>query len=434
MNAAASGLIDAIKASYNGEGVPTGTDWDFIPSGATSWFKWGSGGVNSWGSLCGVPNACAAILNLMNLNTAAWVDQIMYHYCQTELPIQGSEGVRALYDSDPIPLSWGKVPVPDADVPAYTTSGSPLCHVSVSKWAYAAGMDMGEPTPYGTAYKTDRCAKVAAAGAAFTAQLLNGLVSGLGMLEPTATCYSCHQPHPTVGPAQQGKMDCIECHNPHVTSDPIPLTPLVPPTVGLTSQAVTNLNVSFTDNSTDNNGQPQGSLVITANWGDGQVSNGAGGGSFSHDYTSPGKYTIIHTVKDLGNRYASEMILVTVSADTTTQKYSITINVKDNTGAAIPGATVYLKQKKGSDWKQIMYGYTDASGSKTFDNLLAGTTLYKAVVYKSGVDFNGAKTGTQTKVNFDDTNPATAPITLSGNATITVTQGAVGLPPSITVA
>jgi len=212
MNAAASSLIEAIKASYNGVGVPTGTDWDFIPSGATSWYKYGAGGINSWGSLCGVPNACIAILNLMNLNNATFVDQIMFHYCQTEFPIRG---LHDLYLSDPNPSSWSKVPVPDEDCPAYTTANSPLCHVSVSKWAYAAGMDMSQPTPYGTAYKTDRCAKVAAAGAAFTAELLNGAISSLTMPALTNDCYSCHQPHLTsggAGPAQQGKMDCRECH------------------------------------------------------------------------------------------------------------------------------------------------------------------------------------------------------------------------------
>jgi predicted CXXCH cytochrome family protein len=211
MNAAASSLIEAIKASFGG--VPTGTDWDYIPSGATSWYKYGSGGINSWGSLCGVPNGCIAVLNLMNLNTATFVDQIMYYYCQTEFPVRG---LHDLYLSDPDPSSWAREPMPDDDVLAYTVANSPLCHASVSKWAYAAGVDMSAPgTTAGTAHKTDRCAKVAAAGAAFTAELLNGAISNLTMPYLTASCYSCHQTHLTsggAGPAQQGKMDCRECH------------------------------------------------------------------------------------------------------------------------------------------------------------------------------------------------------------------------------
>jgi hypothetical protein len=216
MNAAASGLIEAIKYALGSDPYtyppgPNGTDWDIVPTGGTSWYKYGAGGVNSWGTLCGVPNGCIAVLNLMNLNSSTFVDQIMFYYCQTEFP---PRGLRDLM-SDPQygwDTSFGPVPLADDEVLAYTTANSPLCHTSVSKWAYAAGVDMSAATPYATAHKTDRCAKVAAAGAAFTAELLNGAVSNLTMPGLTAQCYNCHQPHPSLGPAQQGKMDCQECH------------------------------------------------------------------------------------------------------------------------------------------------------------------------------------------------------------------------------
>jgi hypothetical protein len=216
MNAAASSLIEAIKYAFGSDPYtyppgPNGTDWDIVPTGGTSWYKYGAGGVNSWGTLCGVPNGCIAVLNLMNLNTATFVDQILLHYCQTEFPCRGLRDLM----SDPTygwDTSFGPVPLADDEVLAYTIANSPLCHASVSKWAYAAGVDMSAPTPYATAHKTDRCAKVAAAGAAFTAELLNGVISDLTMPALTAECYSCHQPHPSLGPAQQGKMDCLECH------------------------------------------------------------------------------------------------------------------------------------------------------------------------------------------------------------------------------
>jgi hypothetical protein len=217
MYAAASSLIEAIKASYNGVGVPTGTDWDYIPSG--DWYKYGSGGISSWGTLCGVPNGCIAVLNLMNLHST-FAEQILYHYCQTEFPLRG---LHDLYLSDPDPSSWSREPMPDEDVLAYTTANSPLCHASVSKWAYAAGVDMGAPgTTTGTAHKTDRCAKVVAEVTSFVAGLLNGVTSGLVMADDTAACYTCHQTHPSIGPAQQGKMDCGECHTdnrPHIASN-----------------------------------------------------------------------------------------------------------------------------------------------------------------------------------------------------------------------
>jgi len=216
MNAVASGLIEAIKYAFGSDPYtyppgPNGTDWDIVPSGLTSWYKYGGGGVNSWGSLCGVPNAAIAILNLMNLNSATFCDQIMYYVCQTEFPCRGLRDLM----SDPTygwDTSFAPVPMADDEVLAYTTSNSPLCHASVSKWAYAAGVSMTATTPYATAHKTDRCAKVCADVAAFTAGLLNGAISSLTMPELTADCYSCHQTGSTLAPAQQGKMDCQECH------------------------------------------------------------------------------------------------------------------------------------------------------------------------------------------------------------------------------
>jgi hypothetical protein len=212
MNAAASSLIEAIKA------VSPGTDWDFIPSGATSWFKYGSGGVNSWGSLCGVPNGCIAVLNLMNWHSS-FADQIMFYASQAEFPIRG---LHDLWVADG-GTGWAREPMPDEDVLAYTVANSPLCHASVSKWAYAAGVNMTAPgTTTGTAHKTDRCAKVAAGVAAFTAGLINGATSSLTMPDITADCYSCHYTGSPYAPAQQGKMDCGACHTdfrPHTNVD-----------------------------------------------------------------------------------------------------------------------------------------------------------------------------------------------------------------------
>jgi hypothetical protein len=224
MNAAASGLIEAIKYAFGSDPYtyppgPNGSDWDYIPSGATSWYKYGSGGVSSWGSLCGVPNGCIAVLNLMNWHST-FAEQIMLYSCQTEFPLKG---LHDIYLSDPWqtdntqPDYLGPEPMPDDEVLAYTTALSPLCHVSVSKWAYAAGVDLSEPNTYGTAHKTDRCAKVAASVASFTAGLINdGITSPLTLPTQTNACISCHPTHSATlfFAAQQGKMDCMECHIP----------------------------------------------------------------------------------------------------------------------------------------------------------------------------------------------------------------------------
>jgi hypothetical protein len=412
MNAAASSLIEAIKYSFNpSDPSNTGTDWDSIPCGATSWFKYGSGGVSSWGSLCGVPNGCVAVLNLMNIHST-YADKVMYYACQTEFPIKG---LHDLWVADG-GTGWSKEPVPDGEVLAYVIPGSPLCHVSVSKWADEAGVSLTTATSYSTAHKTDRCAKVAAGIAAFTAELINGVTSSLTMPSATAACITCHST--STVPAQQGKMDCATCHDnlrPHIEGTDNP------PSAHYDNLAQTGLGVSFDDISDDNNTRPRTSLTITVNWGDGKVSSGKGGDPFSHTYKSAGKYIVLHTAKDQGNLYASEAFDVKVPEENAQDKYSITVNVvEDDDSTPVVGATIYLKQKKvGGRWKQIMYGYTDADGEKVFENLLAGDTEYIVAVYKSSMDFYGNKKGKQSKVKMNLSDA----FKLECDRTVTLTQG-----------
>ena len=290
----------------------------------------------------------------------------------------------------------------------------------------AAGVSMTEATPYNTAHKTDRCAKVAAGIAAFTAELLNEYIAtsphtvptDYSMPDATATCIGCHYTGSV--PAQQGKMDCETCHTdarPHTEATSLP------PTASHDSLVQTDLNVTFDDTSVDNNGRPAGSLTITVHWGDGQVSTGVDGGTFTHTYVLDGKYTVLHTTRDLGGVYGSETFDVSVPDEAAEEKHSITVNVVEDDGSTpVPGATIYLKQRKsGHNWKQIMYGYTDDDGNKTFENLLAGDTEYKVVVYKSDMDFNGHKKGKQSKVKFEQVGESA--FTLDSDKTITVQQG-----------
>jgi hypothetical protein len=204
MNAAASSLMEAIKYSFNDtDPSSTGTVWDYIPSGTFSWYTFGSGGLNSWGSLCGIPNGCAAVLNLMN--KTSYADQVMYYFSQTEFPITGLWNLWNLNHT-----GWTSVPLPDSEVLAYTTSNSPLCHVSISKWAYAAGVTLTAASSGGIVHKKDRCAKAAAGTAAFTAQLINDFTADLLTPDMTLDCMECHGSGNK--PPQQGKMDCWECH------------------------------------------------------------------------------------------------------------------------------------------------------------------------------------------------------------------------------
>jgi hypothetical protein len=435
MNAAASSLIEAIKYSFGGDPYastpvpipgPNGLDWNSIPTGTLSWYRYGSGGVNGWGSLCGVPNGCAAVLNLMGVPSSTTLEQIMFYASQTSFPIS----LDADWAIDPVVAAghWKYQPVPDSEVLTHQIATSPLCHISISRWCDQAGIDLTTADTYGTKHKTDRCAKVASAIAAFTAELINNIPKSLTMPTATAECRECHhdQANPT-GYAQQGKMDCGACHTdqrPHLLAEDETLHPPEAKTDPVDPEdMVSDFTVTFDDNSDDKTApapRPQDSLEITVNWGDGHVTSGKkGGDSFSHTYILPGKYIIVHTAKDLGNLYDSEMITVSVSEEVP-DRHSIKVNVKDNSEshAGIPMTTLYLKRSQhgANNWIQIMYGYTGADGSKTFTNLIAGYD-YKVVVYKSGTDFDGSEKGTQNKVDTGVYYLTTSDIE------ITVTQG-----------
>lgn len=200
---------------------------------------------------------------------------------------------------------------------------------------------------------------------------------------------------------------------------------MLPPTAAHAAPTITNLAVSFTDTSADNNHEAQSTLQVNVNWGDGKVTGGVGGGVFSHTYASAGKYNVIHTVTDVGGRVASELFTVTV-APAAVIKHSIAVTVLTSALAPIPQATVYLKRESASGYIQVKYGYTNASGVATFPNL-AELKNYKIVVYKTNVDFDRSLTGKQTKVRSDA-------IYLDADHTVTVTQGAAGSPPTVVVA
>ena len=202
MNGAASGLMEALALAQ------PGTDWDNIPYGATSWLKYGGGGIGGFGSLCGVPNGCVAVLNMINLHGAHGANVLGY-YSETSFPTSAVCDAWVGGDGSP-------EPIPDEDVLAHTVALSPLCHISISKWCDAAGVSLTDPSPYGTSHKQDRCGKVCADMAAFMAELINGSTYNYVIPEATATCRGCHGGG---GPdsAQNGKMDCAHCHTGEAT-------------------------------------------------------------------------------------------------------------------------------------------------------------------------------------------------------------------------
>ena len=199
MHGAASGLMQAFKEAFQ----ENGTGWDMLPYGM---YKYGSGGVAGWGTLCGILNGCMAVLNLIGLHNALGND-LMGWYATTLFPTDRCDGFVA---------ETGQAALPDAEVLARTVSDSPLCHISIGKWCRAAGVGIADTSPEGIRYKDDRCSKVCADSAAKTAALINDYVRDADVAEPFATpesyanCLECH----TTLKDQVGRMDCLGCHLP----------------------------------------------------------------------------------------------------------------------------------------------------------------------------------------------------------------------------
>lgn len=204
--------MQAFKVAF----ATDGTDWDKM---AYDMYKHGAGGM-LFGSLCGVPNGCGGLCNLLGLGYAL-SPSICGHYSTTEYP---TSQLPDLYYADagygPSNYTYSKQPMADSAVGAHTTANSTLCHVSISKFCYAAGINMGTGGDHGYSQKADRCGKIVADMAAYTAGLINDYALGLGNTDPyslpaeSQSCAHCHttSADPEEGVAQSGKLHCNECH------------------------------------------------------------------------------------------------------------------------------------------------------------------------------------------------------------------------------
>ena len=157
--------------------------------------EYGKGGLVGWGTLCGALNGASAVISLVTKDYAKVIDELTGWYNQTALPIY-------------------KPSNPETEISTTSISGSPLCHVSVTKWCNASGFDVKSPE------RIERCRRLAADVAARAVELLNQVVAGT--FAPTWTapgsvgeCLACHGTGKAVGNVF-GKMDCLMCHERHM--------------------------------------------------------------------------------------------------------------------------------------------------------------------------------------------------------------------------
>jgi hypothetical protein len=194
----ASALLGAIKA-----GLGPGSPWDALP---LEMFKWGKTGAVESGTLCG---ALGGALPIFSLAAPAFVTEmgadIVRWYAETAFPSREMDAL------DPRRRFPGQ---------AQSMSGSPLCHVSVSRWCKASGRGSSSQD------RKVRCGKITGDVAKMAAVLLNTLEPGKKYAprygappELYAECVHCHVDAPPAKTADAvrlgnslGVSDCRACH------------------------------------------------------------------------------------------------------------------------------------------------------------------------------------------------------------------------------
>jgi hypothetical protein len=182
--------------------------------------------MGSWGTLCGSLAGSLGVLNLMNLHGTLG-HEVMEWYTNQNFPLANFEVVGNALDSATNygAGALGFSPIQDSLVKGHSVADSPLCHISVSKWVAAAGVKLGDknlPDFPTQCLKEDRCGKVTADTAAYTAALLNAYLAN-PLDKPAAwvrqasmaSCFDCHDSKSTVTTTRkdvQTQMSCTPCH------------------------------------------------------------------------------------------------------------------------------------------------------------------------------------------------------------------------------
>ncbi len=151
-------------------------------------FKWGHGGAVGWGTLCGtMTGAGIATGFIAGPEGEKILNDVIAYYASTELPIY-------------------KPANPKGSFKNVNRSDSPLCHISVGKWMEKEGVKFFSPQ------RKERCARISADVAMYTAKLLNDWADGK------------YKPAHGSNLKDNGittQENCMECHGDNV---PTPIT------------------------------------------------------------------------------------------------------------------------------------------------------------------------------------------------------------------
>jgi len=162
----------------------------------THMMKYGHGGVNGSGTICGTLNGAAALIGLL---------------------VEGKEVQDALvaelfriYEDTPFPTFKPLKPALDFKLPT-SLAKSVLCHASTTRWAKKAGYTISSKE------RKERCRRLTAEIAAHTVTILNNyhanaFVANAHDNETVRTCMTCHGSDGKLANTT-GKMNCTSCHD-----------------------------------------------------------------------------------------------------------------------------------------------------------------------------------------------------------------------------
>jgi len=159
-------------------------------------FKYGAGGVNGWGTLCGALNGSLAAIQLLSSSPDLLIDNLM-----------------AWYETEALPNFYPK----GAKYPEVrSAAGTPLCHESIAHWCKASNKKSY------SAERVERCGTLTASVARKTVQILNDQITGkplalFGQSKQTQSCSVCHEKGGMVE-NMRSKMECGGCHQPQIKS------------------------------------------------------------------------------------------------------------------------------------------------------------------------------------------------------------------------
>ncbi len=135
------GTADAIAGAITEQLGSPYTEFPFLM------FRYGGGGIDGWGTICGTLAGAAACFHLLSSKPGPLVDALF-----------------VWYESEALPNVHPKA----AKFPEIrSVSGTPLCHTSISKWCSVSGKHTYSPE------RGERCAALAASVAKKAVMLLN---------------------------------------------------------------------------------------------------------------------------------------------------------------------------------------------------------------------------------------------------------------------